>query len=148
MFASAHAGPRGIAIFSTQTVDTRSHCVAHPRVELHFRGFLLLELDLGEPGNFGREIKKMLVGGELGSAASVGHSPLKVCRSAPNPPPKRFCFEEVAQWMLRLFLLHAARIVDRGLRVAGINFFNNGVRRWRRRKFWRTRLGREKFRGA
>jgi hypothetical protein len=48
MVAGADSGTRGVATFAAKRVEPRSRCIGHPRIELHFGGFVLLVLRFGQ----------------------------------------------------------------------------------------------------
>src|SRR5256884_1833188 len=62
MIASADAKAGGVAVFSAQGIEARGRGIRHARVELHLRGFLLLELGGSKRGGGGRQFEVMLVG--------------------------------------------------------------------------------------
>jgi hypothetical protein len=129
-FARADTGACGVAVFSAQGIDARDERVAHSGVELHLGGVVLRYLGLGERGGFRGEFEIVLIGGELGAVARVGHAVFKFGGGAPDLPPEGFAFQEIAERMGGLLLLQVAGTLDGGGEIAGIDLIEDGGSGW------------------
>ena len=69
----------------------------------------------------------MIVGGEFGATAGVGHVVFEFGGGAPDFPGEGFVFEEIADGMVGAVLLEFVGGVDGGGEVAGIDLVEDGL---------------------
>ena len=93
MIASADAKASSVAVFSAQGIEARGRGIRHTRVELHLRGFRLLDLSGSKRGGGGRQFEVMLVGRKFRAAAGIAHSVFELRGRAPEAPPERVRFQ-------------------------------------------------------
>ncbi len=127
MFARAHSELRGTSIFAAQTIEARCRGVRQARVELHFGGFTALKPRGSERGGPRGQFEVVLIGGKLGAAACVGHSIFELRRKDPETPPQRIRFEEKAERIIGMVLLHSPGRFRCAFEVKGIDFVKNGM---------------------
>ncbi len=132
-FASADSVAGGRFGFAAQSVETGVERVAHAGVEMHVGGGGGVagsgDVMFGELDDFGCEIEVVIVGGEFGAAAGVGHVVFEFGGGAPDFPGEGFGFEEVADGVVGAILLELAGGGDRGGEVAGIELGEDGLGR-------------------
>src|SRR6266436_3246718 len=142
MIAGAYSSTGGVAILAAKSIEPRRRGVGHSRVELHFRGFMLFALRVGQGGGLGGQLKIMLIGAVFGAAARVRHSIFVFRRSAPNAPPQRLGFEKISQRMIGAILFHALGGFHGSRDVEGIDFVEDGGRLG-----WQSEFGEARRRG-
>lgn len=131
-FASADAVACGEFCFAAQAVEAGVESVAHAGVKVHIggRGGITgcRDVMLGELDDFGGEIEVVIVGGEFGAAAGVGHVVFEFGGGAPDFPGEGFVFEEIANGVVGAVLLELAGGGEGGGDVAGIELGEGGLR--------------------
>ena len=130
-FASADSVAGGGFRFAAQAVETGVESVAHAGVEVHVGGGGGVagggDVMLGELDDFGSEVEVVIVGGEFGATAGVGHVVFEFGGGAPDFPADGFVFEEIADGVVGAVLLEFVRGVDGGGQVAGIDLVEDGL---------------------
>ena len=129
-FARADTGAGGVAVFSAQGIDACDERVAHSSVELHLGGVVKRDLRFGERTGFRGQLEIVLIGGELGAVARVGHAVFEFGGGAPDPPPEGFALQEIAERVGGLLLLQVAGTLDGGGEIAGIDLIEDGGNGW------------------
>jgi hypothetical protein len=130
-FAGADAVAGGEFRFGAKAVEASEEGVAHAGVEVHVGGGGSVarggDVMFGELDDFGGEIQVVIVGGELGALAGVGHVVFEFGGGGPDFPAEGFLFEEVADGMVGAVLLEFVGGVDGGGEVAGIDLVEDGL---------------------
>ena len=126
MFAPAHSGASRVAILGAQGVKPRRRRFSHAGIKLHFRGLTLFGLRFCQRQGPGSQFKIVAVRFDLGPTPGIAHSILEIGRSAPDPPPPCFRFQQISERVIGPFLFQTFCGFYPSLEVERIDFVEDG----------------------
>jgi hypothetical protein len=140
MFASVDAGAGSGTILAAKAVEPGDEGVGHACIELHLGGLAGFELRECDGRGLCGQVEIVLVGGEFGAVARVGHTVLEFGRCAKDSPPQGVRFKQIAQRVAGLLGLEAPRAGDGAIEIERIDFIERGGCSGGQNQFFRAGL--------